>query len=292
MAMITMGDVKPLFDATSLLSDPIRLQDRARQEGYLYFKGLIDPLPILKLRQQILQVCLEQGWLDDGFPLDEGIVKKGESYIESDTPDWRSFYCDVQKHHDFHALALHPSLLDMFEKLFAEGVLPHSRNICRAIFPASETFTTPPHQDHFPIGGTEESWTAWIPIGDCGAEMGGLAVAPGSQRRGFLEVHSAKGAGGRTVDVEADATWASGDMLCGDVLIFHSLTVHQGRDNQTPDRLRVSCDFRYQPMSHPVREASLLPHMRWQTWDEIYESWPQDDPVRYYWKDWDLNVVP
>ena len=121
MAMITMGNVKPLDDATSLLSDPARLQDRAGREGYLYFKGLIDPRSILNLRQQILQVCLKHGWLDEGSPLEEGIVKKGVSHIESDTPEWRSFYCDILKHHDFHALALHPSLLHNVRKTFRRG---------------------------------------------------------------------------------------------------------------------------------------------------------------------------
>ena len=59
----------------------------------------------------------------------------------------------------------------------------------------------------------------------------------------------------------------------------------------TSDRLRISTDYRYQPRSHRVRDDSLQPHMNWLTWEEIYEQWERDDPVKYYWRDWDLDVV-
>ena len=197
MAMAAMHSVEPFADSTPLLGDPDRLRERARDQGYLFFRGLIDPLPLLSLRRQVLEVCRSHGWLDEDSPLADGVVKKGICYVESrDRPEWKAFYCDVQKLRDFHALALQPPLLEMFEALFGEQVLPHSRNICRVIFPATETYTTPPHQDHFPIGGTRDTWTAWIPLGDCPPDLGGVAVAPGSHRRGFLEVHPAMGAGG------------------------------------------------------------------------------------------------
>ena len=80
-------------------------------------------------------------------------------------------------------------------------------------------------------------------------------------------------------------------MRGGDLIVLHSLTIHQGRDNITSDRLRLSADYRYQPRSHPVREDSLQPHMNWLTWKSVYEQWDKDDPVKYYWEDWDLDVV-
>ena len=78
-------------------------------------------------------------------------------------------------------------------------------------------------------------------------------------------------------------------MICGDVLYLHSLTVHQGRDNRS-NRVRLSCDYRYQPRSHSVRSDSLIPHLNILTWDDIYTNWDSDDPVKYYWNAWDLNV--
>ena len=221
----------------------------------------------------------------------DGVAHPDTRVFESDDPRWQAFYDDVQRMRDFHGLALDPALTGMFEALFGEPVLAHSRNICRLVFPDLNTHSTPPHQDNYFIGGSDETWTAWIPLGDCPEELGGLAVNRGSHRRGMLETSEGVGPGGRQVPVEDDSAWVGGRYECGDVIILHSLTIHQGRDNLTADRLRLSADYRYQPRSHPVREDSLQPHMNWLTWEEIYGQWAAHDPVKYYWTDWDLDVV-
>ena len=41
--------------------------------------------------------------------------------------------------------------------------------------------------------------------------------------------------------------------------MFHSLTVHQGRDNITTDRIRLAASARYQP----VDRLALGPQERW-----------------------------
>ena len=291
MATTTMTMVHPFVDSTDLLDIPGQLQDRADAEGYLFFKDLLDPDPLLSLRRQILEICRDHGWLREGTPLMDGIAHPDVSITESKAPGWQAFYCDVQKCRDFHALALHPSITGMLEALFGEPVLPHSRNILRLMFPHTARFSTPPHQDNYYIGGSKNTWTVWFPLGECPVELGSLACAPGTHKTGTLDVHPAEGAGGRAVDVENNTPWVGGDFDCGDVLILHSLTIHQGRDNLSGNRLRLSCDYRYQPRSHPVREDSLLPHMSWLTWEDIYPGWAEDDPVKDYWKTWDLDIT-
>ena len=290
MAMTTMRNIKPYIDSTPLLNDPQALRQRAREDGCLFFKGLLPAADLLDVRRQILHIGQQHGWLKESADLLDGMACEGLSVIESGDPRWKDFYCDVLKLRDFHALALHSAITDMLATLFGEKALPHSRNICRVIFPQTQTHSTPPHQDHFYIGGSDETWTAWIPLGDCPVELGSLAVARGTHTRCMMDVHEAQGAGGRAVDIDENSEWFGGDFACGDVLVLHSLAVHQGRDNQTSDRLRLSVDYRYQPLSHPVREDSLLPHMGWLSWEEVYASWAADDPVRYYWQDWDLNI--
>ncbi|MEE2830810.1 MAG: phytanoyl-CoA dioxygenase family protein [Candidatus Latescibacterota bacterium] len=291
MAMTSMQSIEPFLDSTSLLTDPASLRERARELGYLFFPALLDTTPIQSVRQQVLEICADHGWIEPGTDPSAGIALADDVVVESTgDPRWKAFYDDAQKLRDFHALALNPAIVAALEVLFGESVLPHSRNILRVIFPRSATHSTPPHQDHFYIGGSRNTWTCWFPLGDCPVELGSLAVVPGSHLTGFLDVHEAKGAGGRAVDVDEDGIWAGGDFTSGDVIFLHSLMIHQGRDNQT-DRLRLSCDFRYQPRSHCVRADSLVPHMNWLTWDEIYAGWPADDPVRSYWQDWDLDVV-
>ena len=291
MAMVDMKQIHSLENATDLLANPGELRQRAKEDGCLFFRGLFESARVLEVRRQVLEVCRDHGWLAEGSDLMDGIANPGIRVGESGIPSWQAFYDDVQRIRDFHALALDPAMIGMLEVLFGEQVLAHSRNICRLVFPDMNTHSTPPHQDNYFIGGSDETWTAWLPLGDCPEELGGLAVNRGSHRRGMLETFEGVGPGGRQVAVEDASSWVGGDYACGDLIILHSLTIHQGRDNVTPDRLRISSDYRYQPRSHPVRDDSLQPHMNWLTWDEIYEQWDKDDPVKYYWEDWDLDVV-
>ena len=188
MAQQTMTNLEPFVDSTPLLDAPEALRERAAEQGYLFFRSLLDSESVLDLRRQILEVCQQHGWLDDDAPLMDGIARDGELFIEGNAPEWIAFYIDVQRLRAFNSLALHPAIMAMFATLFGEEALPHSRNICRVIFPNALTHTTPPHQDNFYIGGTDETWTAWIPAGDCPAALGSLAVAPGSHKLGKLDV--------------------------------------------------------------------------------------------------------
>ena len=86
--------------------------------------------------------------------------------------------------------------------------------------------------------------------------------------------------------------WAWSQTATGDVLMFHGMTIHQARDNETTDRIRIATSFRYQAASDPVDEHSMKPHMRWMEWDAIYDTWGQDDPLSYYWSNLDLDVKP
>ena len=290
MANQFMPNVENFVASPPLLDSPEDLRDRAAEQGYLFFRSLLDAVSVLDLRRQILAVCQKHGWLAPDTPLIEGVSRKDSFFIEGNSPEWTAFYTDVQRLRAFNALALHPAILAMFETLFGEKALPHSRNICRVIYPNATNHTTPPHQDNFYIGGSDETWTAWIPAGDCPTSLGSLAVAPGTHKLGKLDVVKATGAGGHAVELDEQTLWAGGDFSCGDVLICHSLTAHQGQDNQSGNLLRISLDYRYQPMSEPVREDSLKPHMGFIGWEELYSDWAEDDPLKYYWREWDLQI--
>ena len=67
------------------------------------------------------------------------------------------------------------------------------------------------------------------------------------------------------------------------------LTVHAAVDNQTPDVLRLSVDFRYTGSSHVIGDDRLLPHgniggERF-TWETLEREW-KDSPVAHYWERW------
>ena len=141
------------------------------------------------------------------------------------------------------------------------------------------------------FGGSEDTWTTWIPLGDCPRSLGSLAVLPGSHKQGMMKVEQADGAGGHAcVDTPAEG-WVRADFSCGDILFLHSHLLHQGQDNTSADQLRLSVDLRCQNPQKPIHESSLEPHLNYLSWEEIYQNWPQNDPVKYYWKKEDLDIV-
>ena len=83
--------------------------------------------------------------------------------------------------------------------------------------------------------------------------------------------------------------WVSTDFEVGDVLTFPCFTVHRGMAGTIKNRVRLSYDARFQPLSEPVEAGSLLPNVPL-AWDELYEGWEIDD-LKYYWKDLPLEVV-
>jgi ectoine hydroxylase-related dioxygenase (phytanoyl-CoA dioxygenase family) len=54
--------------------------------------------------------------------------------------------------------------------------------------------------------------------------------------------------------------WQAGDFAAGDVMIFHSHTVHKALPNLTRDQLRLSTDNRYTRVGDEVAEVSRKSH--------------------------------
>jgi hypothetical protein len=191
---------------------------------------------------------------------------------------------------DGHALKLHPNVLGLFERLLGEPVLAHPLLIPRCIFPQRPDYTPPSHQDYPHIQGTTETLSLWLPLGDCPPEMGGIAIARGSHRDGVRDFTVSSGAGGMEVIDPLEGRWVAGPLAAGDVLIFHSLTVHKGRPNASA-RLRMSLDNRYQRASEPICERCLAPYAGCGSWDEIYAGWDRPE-LMYYWRDAAPRLAP
>jgi len=287
-----MTRTEPFVVSNALLDDADKLREQAQQDGYLYFRGLIDAESIYSLRQDFLEICYRHGWAQGGEALLKGI-RTGGPFREGGAGYWPVLDA-FQRLESFHAFAHHPAILNVCDTLFGEKTLVHPRNIGRIMFPENTKYTTPAHQDYIHIRGTEETYTGWIPLGACSKELGGLSVLAGSHRGGVYPVKPAHGAGGLGIDtapLETDGLrWVGGDYEVGDALFFHSHTVHKAQPNQSPDRIRLSVDYRYQGSSKPVTESSLLPHFNRMSWDEIYKGWTSAK-YQYYWNAFDLNRV-
>jgi hypothetical protein len=304
---------KPFEDSVPLLSDPEALREKAEREGFLFFKQLLPREPILALRAEILGIIQRYGWLTPGQDPLLGLIEvEAINRIPADQVLGANYgitidaYNDVQKLESFHRLPHHPILISAVQTLFGEEVFVHPRHVARTITPHKALVPTPPHQDFPHIQGTSKTWTCWFPLGNCPREMGGLSVLKGSNHNGYIPVVAAKGAGGLAVRMcPSDVEWMEDDYQVGDVLLFNSFTVHKALPSRFKDRIRLSVDVRYQPLSEPIEVAALSPHGAVEGryhdhesiaeedsvkrfgksfgWEDIYKDWQRDD-LKYYWR--------
>lgn len=275
-----------------LLDDPQGMRRQMEEDGFLFFRGLAPGDEVTALRRQILEVLDRYGWIAPQTDLMDGIAHPAaegmEPFCGVGVPP--EAYGDVQKLEPFHRLAHHENIVGMLGRLFDESVLVHALKIGRLMIPAKANAPTPAHQDHIFIQGTKTVYTCWMPLGVCPRELGGLSLLRGSHKLGILPVREAEGAGGRHVifDDGLEQEWFETDFGLGDVLVFHSLTVHKSIPNLTQNSIRLSVDYRYQPPSLPIDEKSITPHCSVLPWEEIYAGWESQD-LQYYWRDYDLE---
>ena len=85
----------------------------------------------------------------------------------------------------------------------------------------------------------------------------------------------ALGAGALAVDGHLDeADFCNSPMAQGDVLLFHSLTVHRGLPNRSR-AMRLSMDLRYQRRGEVATGHTVRPHLGHAAWDTVYAGWPE-----------------
>jgi len=281
--------MRALRESSDIVHDEAALQARMDEDGYVFLKGLLPVAPVKEVRRQMLEILAENGMVRRDRPLDDAAPDFDNFAVEPEPAFMRVLYAEYGLE-DMNALQHHPALLAVMERLFGEPTLPLPLFVCRNIFPAREAYTTPVHQDYVHIQGSFRNYAAWVPMGDCDAEMGGLAVAVGSHRLGLLDVQPALGAGGLEAVTEAPLDWAWSPTEAGDVLIHTCLTMHKGVPNRSP-RMRLSADYRYQPIAEPMCEQNLRPHRDMVTWEQLYAGWKRED-LKYYWRRHDLKTVP
>lgn len=268
-----------------LLQDPVALQRRYRREGYLFFRGLLPRAEVLEVRAAALAAAAAEGWLWPGSDPMAGLtdhvpVAEGEKA-------WIPVYERLQRAECFHRLKLHANVRRVMEILLDEPAWPLPMTIARLAFPRDNARQTAPHQDWLYVQGSLETISCWVPLGDVPHEVGGLKILAGSHKAGILIPRPAKGPGGNVVPCDETLPWVASEYRAGDVLLFNALTVHGARPNHTPDRLRLSMDFRWTGMSCSVVAGWMKPHFHWLgptfQWDSLDQDW-QDASLRRYWE--------
>ncbi len=251
------------------------LRQRMQEDGYLYLPGYLDRQHVLEARADILSQLGHEGYLASGSPVMEGVA--GPERKNGLRPDIAAASAPLQS-------VLYSGRMAKFYADFLGGeVLHYDYTWLRSVAPGSGT---PPHGDSvFMNRGTSNLYTGWLPLGDVSFELGGLIVLEGSHRLERIKNNY----GRKDVDAycsnRSDAEeyasgekwwggwlsknpphlrdrlggrWLTSTFRAGDLLTFTMNTVHGSLDNQT-NRLRLSCDFRYQLASEAVDERWVGP---------------------------------
>lgn len=275
----------PMTEANALLNDQAALRAQLSEDGYLFFRNIIDYEKIRALREEITKILAEIGWIQGGKDqLDAKAIglphREGEEgYFEG--------LDKIVKLEQLYSLSHDENLMHVMRQVLGDSAFPHPLSITRLVFPNNPEITTPPHQDYPNNQGTPNLTAAWIPLGDCPQQLGTIAVLRGSHKSGLqpLQFHLGPGNRGAIISEELQhLDWVSTDFRSGDILLFPALTMHAALENQDTERMRLSVDFRYQLEGEALTDVCLKPHFNRISWEETYKDW-HSTRYQYYWND-------
>jgi ectoine hydroxylase-related dioxygenase (phytanoyl-CoA dioxygenase family) len=281
------SDLKPFRQLRATELDSAVLREHLVTHGYVLIRNLLLPNDLNRLRTEMTQIAVVAGWLRPGRdPLDR--IANPAAACSNNDPAFKRVANKVFTLESFHALPHHPALRRMMELLVGPHLLVHPKPIPRLVFPNAETFRLITHQDHHAIAGDVQTFTAWMPLHDCPVKLGPLQILEGSHRFGL---QTPPGNGVIPPLPPTGSHWVGGRIDVGDVLIFHSLTVHAASPN-TSTQLRISLDCRFQSYDRPINPANLAfagPGAK--SWETTYANW-RSEKLMYYWKQLPLQFKP
>ena len=237
--------LEKLREANEHLGNLDRLNTLLKDDGYLFFRGVLDLDEVKAVKNDFISVLQKQGvvkpgateaiWSGAGIDnIDDSALYSLSSYLR---------------------LATSQGIERFAQNVFGEPVFMFRDANIRYALPGDSVHVTPAHQDYFFIRMNQVFRTVWIPLMDIDESMGGLAVACGSHKGGLrdhVEHESAesyifrgrKQRGVRLDDIKE--AWHTTDFRSGDLLMFDNLTIHRALPNRS-DRVRLSIDTRCQP---------------------------------------------
>lgn len=251
------------------------LQNTFKKQGYLYLKHFFSKDEINDVLSPIERILEEQkiGYKQGNYVVPTTSINKIGS------PEFITCLTALMKELSLHAIGLKGKLPAFVKMLLNDEVFSHPRKMVRITYPfnLNPNDRIPPHQDLYYVKGEKDTFTCWIPLGDYPPNCGGLLVAHGSHQKGLLPVSSnADGNFNCTAtNVESlDLDWRESHYEIGDLLIMHSLTLHQSGKNLA-DHFRLSMDCRFSSLYGAINADQLLPpyYPKVPNWNELAEQW-------------------
>jgi ectoine hydroxylase-related dioxygenase (phytanoyl-CoA dioxygenase family) len=268
-----------LESSADLLGNPQALRERMQLEGYLYLPGYLDRGAVLAARRLIAERLAAAGHTAPGTAAADLIARTGLEIAF--TPEL------ARDNPPLHQLLYGGRMIELYTQLLGGQVRHYDYTWLRTVAPGRGTA---PHMDIVFMGrGTTNLYTAWTPLGDIPLQMGGLMILERSHRHERLnngygrkdvdeycanrvgEGYTKMGGGGNiapggrlskdpvSLRARLGGRWLTANFGAGDLLTFSMFTIHTSLDNHT-DRIRVSCDSRYQLASEPIDERWVGEH--------------------------------
>ncbi|QHN04981.1 phytanoyl-CoA dioxygenase family protein [Granulicella sp. WH15] len=267
------------------------LQDEIASKGYVLIRGLLPQDAVHSVLDDVTQLLSTANWLAADSDPRERIARMGAACGDPD-PVFKRVYQEVFNLESFHALPHQSTLHNVMKMLVGDQVLVHPKPIGRLIFPNCEHLVVHAHQDYEFMGGDPEFFTVWIPLHDCPVNAGPLRILEGSHRFG-VQPHQRENLHVPEIPIEeaAGEAWVGGRINAGDVLIFHSLTVHAASPNLT-EQMRISLDCRFQDARRVLNPSNLVfAGESGKSWEKTYANW-QSDELKFYWRSIPLTFKP
>lgn len=250
-----------LRDSAPLLADPRALRARLAEDGHLFLRRVLDVDVVRGARREVFDRLAAVG--EVRMPPEDGIFS-GTSRRDELEPDRGRFWRSVSTGAALRAVTHAGPIAAVMDAVFGERARPHDYSFLRA---GVRGRATDLHFDYpFFARLHDRVCTVWTSLGDVPVCDGPLVVVEGSHRyRDLIEPMI-----GHDVSVDPSRRAAFGtdaidfaaargtrlltaDFEAGDALVFGMYTAHGSLDNHSPiDRVRLSCDVRWQPASLPT----------------------------------------
>jgi 1-deoxypentalenic acid 11beta-hydroxylase len=208
-------------------------------EGYLFFRDVLDAAAALAAGAEMMAVLERRGLVElhDGRPVSTA------RFVDGGIQDGKRFGLDeeFEKRQIWQRFVALPSNRGFFEKIAGGpvGFAPIAYYRCRP--PGWGEYW---HQDGFYMQGFGLR-TAWIPVMPISRELGGICIAAGMHRFGFLQ-DAARWEQPIPEERIAPESRRCSEYFPGDVLIFDNAMPHTGLSNTSPDNVcRLSFDVRF-----------------------------------------------
>lgn len=237
-----LRNMKPLRTANHTVGEPAKTAEMIQQDGYLYFRDVLDHGAVDRLKRKYMDVLVAMGVID----------------ADAEEPVWNGadlsdFPVKIEALHDdkvWESFVAEPAIDAFFTRLL--GVEPFWLPIVEyRITPPGEALPEDPfygrHQDAFYNMGME-CYTCWVPLMEIDEVIGGLAVSPGLHTGDFFHDRDSPPQYRIPPDVLPADNWHRSLYKAGDLVMFHKMTPHSGLPN-TSDRFRLSMDVRVAPMT-------------------------------------------